>query len=71
MALQWSKQVFSTMATEIAWDDDLGMIVTWKNGRRSLYAGVSQEVADEVARAPSVGTALNTDIKPNYSHRYL
>jgi hypothetical protein len=60
------------MVSEVGYDDETKeLTVTWTNGRRSAYAGVPEGVADQLARAPSVGTMLNSDIKPYYSHRYI
>ena len=70
--MSWSKSVYSTMASEIAYDDDeQSMIVTWKNGRRTAYVGVPEDVADAVANAPSVGSMINDEIKPNYDYKNL
>ena len=41
-----------------------------KSGRLSVYSGVPEELALQVANAPSVGSILNSDIKSYYSHRY-
>lgn len=70
----WNRGVISSNVEEIGWSDDDGvgtLLVTWKSGRVSAYAGVDEGLADEVSRAPSVGSMLNTDIKPNFQHRYL
>jgi hypothetical protein len=70
--MSWEKSVFSSNVQSIGYDDQTqDLIVTWKNGKRSAYAGVPEELADELSRAPSVGTMLNSDIKPNYEHRYV
>ena len=70
--MSWTKSVYSTMATEIGYNDDTKeMMVRWTNGRVSAYAGVSEDLADQVANAPSVGTMLNNEIKPNFAHRYV
>ncbi len=69
--MSWSRSVFSSMVQEIAYDDNAQeMIVTWKSGRTSVYSGVPEDVALGVANAPSVGQAMNSEIKPNYGHRY-
>jgi hypothetical protein len=69
--MSWSRSVFSKMVQEIAYDDDAQeMIVTWNSGRTSIYSGVPEDVALSVANAPSVGQAMNQEIKPNYNHRY-
>jgi hypothetical protein len=70
--MSWSKSVYSTMATEIAYDDSSqSMIVTWRNGRRTAYTGVPEDVALAVSNAPSVGSMINEEIKPNYDYRNL
>jgi hypothetical protein len=57
--------------SEIGYREDAKeMTVVWIKGRRSVYSGVPEELALQVANAPSVGSMLNTDIKPYYSHRY-
>jgi hypothetical protein len=69
--MSWSRSVFSTMVQEIAYDDSTQeMAVTWNNGRTSIYSDVPEDVALGVANAPSVGQAMNSEIKPNYDHRY-
>lgn len=70
----WSTGVISSNVSEIGWTDEDGtptMTVTWKSGRVSAYAGVDEELAVAVSKAPSVGQMLNTDIKPSYPHRYI
>lgn len=70
--VSWARNVFSSHVSEVAWDEDSNsMIVTWKNGRRSAYIGVTEAVALECSKAASVGTYLNNEIKPYYEHRYV
>lgn len=70
--MSWDQTVFSSQCSNVGYDEELGgMVVTWKNGRRSLYVGVSEELAVQIANAPSVGSLLNSDIKPVYPHRYI
>lgn len=70
--MSWSKPVFSSMCVEVGYDERLkGMVVTWKNGKRSLYEGVDEETALQCANAPSVGQFLNMEIKPNFNNRYV
>lgn len=70
--MSWSQPVYSSMVSEVGYDDERKeLLVTWKNGKRSVYAGVPEETAQELANAPSVGTMLNNDIKPYYQHRYV
>ena len=69
----WSKSVYSSNASEIAYREEGNeMIVTWNKGsRKSVYSGVPEELALQVANAPSVGSILNTEIKPYFPHRYI
>ena len=68
----WTQPVFSSVATEVGYDEGMGgMVVTWKSGKRSLYSGVSEELAVECSKAASVGIFLNSEIKPTYPHQYV
>lgn len=72
VAMSWTQQVYSSNVEEIGFDDNTGeMTVRWKSGKVSAYAGVPEELAQQVANAPSVGAMLNSDIKNHYSHRYV
>lgn len=69
--MSWSKSVFSSVAVEIGYDSESQeMLVTWKNGRVSAYAGVPEDVAVNASNAPSVGQFLNSEVKNVYAHRY-
>lgn len=69
--MSWSRSVYSTNVSEVGYDSDSGeLLITWNSGKTSAYAGVSEDVADACARAASVGTYINNEIKPYYSHRY-
>ena len=70
--MKWEQSVFSSNVVSIGYDEDnKDMIVTWKNGKRSAYNGVPESLALDVANAPSVGSMINSDIKPQYAHRYV
>ena len=70
--MTWEKNVFSSMANAIGYEAETGdMIVTWKNGRRSAYSGVPEDVALQGTTVASVGQWLNNEIKPIYAHRYV
>lgn len=70
--MAWERQVFSQNVVTVGYQDNPPvMTVEWKSGRISAYEGVPEETADEVSRAPSVTTAINSMIKPNYPHRYI
>lgn len=68
----WNKDVISSNVVNIAYEEEgQRLIVTWSKGsRRSVYEGVPEDVAAQLANAPSVGSMLNSDIKPYYSHHY-
>lgn len=68
----WQKPVLSSNVSEIGYrEEPKEMTVAWmKGGRVSVYWPVPEELALQVAHAMSVGSILNSDIKPYYSHRY-
>jgi hypothetical protein len=68
----WTKDVYSFVAREIGYDPETkDLIVVWKNGRRSAYSNVPEELAVQLSTAPSVGNMLNNEIKPYFQHRYV
>lgn len=69
----WSKDVISSNVSNVAYEEEGSrLIITWSKGsRRSVYEGVPEDVATQLASAPSVGAMLNSDIKPYYSHSYI
>ncbi len=68
----WEQNVYSSMVQSVGYDaDSSDLLITWKNGRRSAYSGVPEEVAVSLANAASVGEMMNSEIKPNYEHRYV
>jgi len=71
--MSWEQSVYSSNASSVAYDPETQeMTITWsKSGRRSVYSGVPEDVAHACANAPSVGQYINSEIKPNYEHRYL
>lgn len=70
--MSWTQEVFSSNVISVGYDEEnQDLIITWKNGRQSAYNGVTEELALELSKAPSVGSMLNSDIKPNYPHRYV
>ena len=71
MPMTWEKNVYSSNVSTIGYDAETQeMYVSWTKGKRSIYSGVPESVAEEIATAPSVGQALNMNIKPYYGHRY-
>ena len=70
--MSWNQNVFSSNIDSVGYDDSTNeMTVQWKSGRVSAYAGVSEDLALQVANAPSVGQAVNSMIKNQFSHRYI
>lgn len=70
--MSWTRNVFSSNVAQVGYDSERkGLVVHWSSGRTSFYEGVSEEQADEVSNAASVGERLNTDIKPFFGHRYI
>jgi hypothetical protein len=70
--MSWSQQVYSSHVAEIGWNDETNeLVVTWQSGKVSAYAGVGEELARQIANAPSVGVALNSQVKGVYGHRYV
>lgn len=69
----WNKDVYSSNVANVAYQEDGStLVITWTKGaRRSAYDGVPEELAEQLANAPSVGSMLNTEIKPYFPHRYV
>lgn len=69
----WTKPVYSSMVSEVGYDENTQeLVVRWRSGKVSGYAGVPEETARRLAdgQIASVGLFLNSDIKPFYQHRY-
>ena len=63
------KQVFSSTIQEIGYDEGEQMLaVKFNTGALYHYFGVPLEVARSVMNAPSVGTALNAEVKGTYKY---
>lgn len=69
--MAWLQPVFSSQCTDVGYEDNGDLIIVWKNGKRSAYAGVGEDLALQCANAASVGQFLNAEVKPNYAHRYV
>lgn len=66
----WSQSVFSSNVSEVAYDDETqDMTVTFQKGQRYVYSKVPEDVARNLANAPSVGSMLRSEIQTNYSYR--
>lgn len=67
----WSKSVYSSNVSEVGYDPETKeLAVTWTKGKRSIYSGVPEELAEQLVNAPSVGSMMRTEIIPYFSHRY-
>lgn len=63
----WSQRVFSSMITEVGWDEQQGLVVTFKsNGKTWAYPAVDEGTAHLLANAPSVGGMFHSEIKGAY-----
>jgi hypothetical protein len=71
--MSWNAPVFSEMISDIGYDDSTGeLLVTWKkSGKVSAYAGVPEDFALQMSKAPSVGGMFNSEVRNKYPHRYL
>ena len=72
--MSWSRSVYSSMVSEVAWSDDSGqpeLTVTFVKGQQGVYEGVSEEEAIALSKAASVGQYLNNSIKPFFRYRKL
>lgn len=70
--MSWSKAVFSSMVSEVAWSDEgekPELLVTFSRGGRGIYEGVPEDEAIALSKAASVGQYLNSTIKPFYRYR--
>ena len=64
--MPWSKSVLSSLVSEVGWDESTEEItVTFaKSGKTAAYKGFDEGKADELSRAPSVGSMFLSEIKP-------
>ena len=62
----WSKPVFSSLLSEVGWDDETEeLTVTFaKNGKTAAYKGFDEATAENLRRAPSAGSMFLNEIKP-------
>ena len=67
----WTKSVYSSNVQEVGYDPETKeLYITWTRGKQSIYSGVPEELAVDLSNAPSVGSMLNSEVKPFYAHRY-
>ena len=74
MAGSWTKPVFSSLLSEVGWDDEnQELTVTFaKNGKTAAYKGFDEGKAVELSNAASAGQMFLGEIKPFAdSWRYL
>lgn len=65
------KPVYSSNVLAIGHDPDTQELhVDWTGGRTSVYSGVPSDIAEQVSKSWSVGTAIREQIKDNFPHRY-
>lgn len=66
------QEVYSSHVASVGYDPETrDLLVTWKGGKTSAYAGVDPATANEVRNSWSVGEALNALVKPHHRHRYI
>lgn len=71
--MSWMKPVYSSMVAEVGYDTETKeLLVRWaRSGKISAYTDVPEDVAVDCSNAASVGEFINSEIKPNYGHRYV
>ena len=62
----WTRQVFSSMISEVGWDDETEeILVTFaKKGKTAAYKGFDEGKAEQLSKAASVGGMFLDEIKP-------
>lgn len=66
----WTRPVFSERAQEVSYDDTTQeMTVVWRNGKRTVYSGVPEDMALDLSVAPSVGSMINSHFTGRFPHR--
>lgn len=73
MTITWRDIALSSNVARVGYDDETNdLLVEWQRTHKiSAYSGVPQAVFEQTYRAPSVGSFIRDEIKPNYSHRYV
>ena len=65
MAGSWTKPVFSSLLSEVGWDDEnQELTVTFKSGKTAAYKGFDEGKAVELSNAASAGQMFLGEIKP-------
>lgn len=66
------RQVFSSHVGSIGYDDAKGELhVAYQNGKTAIYEGVPPMVARNVMGSASIGSALHSQVRGQFKHRYL
>lgn len=62
----WSKPVFSSLLSEVGWDDEQQelTVVFIKSNKKAAYKGFDEGKALELSHAPSAGSMFLNEIKP-------
>ena len=62
----WTKPVFSSLLSEVGWDEDNQELTATfvKNGKTAAYKGFDEGTAEQLSKAPSVGSMFLSEIKP-------
>ena len=67
-----TQNVFSSHIDTMSYNSDTNELsVKFSKGKTAVYAGVPVALASSVMNAPSVGQALNAQIKGAFPHRYV
>lgn len=65
------RSVYSSSVDSIGHDPETNELhVKWQNGKTSVYEGVPAETAESVMGSASIGKALHSMVRNQYSHRY-
>ena len=62
----WMKSVYSDMVAEVGWDPEQEELIVRfkKNGKTAAYKGFDEGTAEQLSKAPSVGSMFLSEIKP-------
>ena len=72
--MAWMKPVFSSMISEVGWDDETQELLVKfsKGGKTAAYKGADEGLALELSKAPSVGSMFLEQVRPFYTDfRYV
>ena len=72
--IEWRETPLSSNVSRLGYQSDPpALIVDWRSSKKGMseYSGVEPAVFEEGLKSPSVGSWLNTAIKPKYPMRYV